>query len=512
MTDKDNRNYDINEFDWDGEEEAHQDQSGIELVESLIREALAVTTPVEDAWLRPSAVDNDRARIAYNVQYALDEIQKDYLKESIGDVRTLTFNAREYHDHPISHCITEISEDLIVRKFGDEPFVSVWGNLSRHRRLGHVGAKVVTDRVIPHDWFRNRGLEESTTSVGEFIKASGHLRYRLFLSTHALYYMTLEDIACWLGGNPDAEFHCIVHRHNKSKGVIHNELQYTVDSDGIVTQVNPKTGLKFSHRSLEPLFHTDSCRLFGGRQGLAWDIQKLAGDTYNIKFVLCGAEKCNNILDPWMLVKQDRNVTIRGDVTVYRCLGFEWYVYHGSNGKVVLEDVDLYDRLRRTIAGKERTPRAKQDLMAMCRRLANKNDIISIHQGFAHEVPPELMTDYVNAAFYADVRHELEVALLYHRENKAAVDALNKYLVEGHVPVDFTMIANVGRAVATPFHLLGGLLKDHSKEIGTDLLSGRERCSYSALPPDPFNIRVPSLNGTTPSVLTYLEDVPSIVK
>jgi hypothetical protein len=332
-------------------------------------------------------------------------------------------------------------------------------------------------------------MEESVTDLDAFVEARGHLRYRLFLATHTLYYMTLDEVASWLGGNPDAEFHAIVHRHNKSKGHINKgELQYTTDADGIVKQTNPLTGFTYSHRSIEPLFHTDSCRVLSGSKGLTWDINKLAGDNYLIKFVLCDASTANNVLDPWATLRKDREVFVRGDVTVYRALSFEWYVYHGAHGQILLEDVELYDRLRRTIAGKERTPRAKNDLMAMCRRLANKNDIISIHQGFAHEVLPERMTDYVNAAFYADVKHELEVALMYHRENKAAVDALNRYIAEGTVPVDFTNIARVGRAVSTPFLALGGLLADSHRGQRHVLLSGMPSAMTTQKPPDPFRI------------------------
>jgi len=84
----------------------------------------------------------------------------------------------------------------------------------------------------------------------------------------------------------------------------------------------------------------------------------------------------------------------------------------------------------------------------------------SIHQGFAHEVHPERMTDYVNAAFYADVKHELEVALMYHRENSKAIDTLNSYYQHGVVPTDFTDFARVGRAVASSFHMLVGITND----------------------------------------------------
>jgi len=127
--------------------------------------------------------------------------------------------------------------------------------------------------------------------------------------------------------------------------------------------------------------------------------------------------------------------------------------------------------------------------MAFCRRLANKNDIISVHQGFAHEVSPELMTDYVNAAFYADVKHELEVALMYHRENKGAVEALNRFIVEGKAPVDATVLGYVGRAVASPFHALGGLLKDRSFDTPPNIAVTQMMSVVAQIPPDPFKLR-----------------------
>jgi hypothetical protein len=488
MTDITNRVYDANAFDWEEEANDCQDQHAISEVESLIRTALVETAAVTDAWIRPSAVDNDRARVVYNVPYALDKNQKSSFEELVGDIRTVTYNASMYHDHPISHCLTEISEDLVVRKFDGEPFVDVWGNASRHRRLGHQGAKVVSSRQVPHDWFRNRGMEEVVTDVHSFKESNGHKRYRLFLATHALYYMSLDQVASWMGNNMDAEFHCIVHRHNKSKGHLNKgELSYTTDSEGYVRQINPLTGFTYQHRSVEPLFHTDSCRVLGGKVGLTWDINKLAGDNYHIKFVLCGVDVANKIVDPWMLIQKDREVKVRGDVTVYRVLGFEWYVYHSDRGQVLLEDTELYDRLRRTIAGKERTPRAKSELGAMCRRLANKNDIISIHQGFHHEISPERMADYVNAAFYADVKHELEVAIAFHRENKGAVEALNRYYAEGITPRDYTNVARVGRAVATPFNILVGLMNDSHNGPRNEFLGNKVLSVTEQEPPDPFS-------------------------
>jgi len=512
MTESLQRNYDPDQFDWDGHGTVEEDQSQDEEVESVLRQALAATTPVEDRWLRPSAVDNDRARVQYNCPYTLTKDQKEGLEELIGDTRTITYNASGYHDHPLSHCVTEISEDMVVRTFGTTPFVSVWGNHSRHRRAGHVGAKVVTDRNVPHDWFRNRGYEEVTTDMSSFIKGRGHMQYRLFLAVHALYYMRLEEVALWMAGNPDAEFHAVVHRHNKSHGRLnHGEIEYSTDSDGIVTQVNPLTGFKYKHRSVEPLFHVDSCRLFGGSVGLTWDINRLAGDAYHIKFVLCDPLLCHKVVDPYAIIGREREVFISGDVTTYRALGFEWYVYHNGGEPRLLEDVDLYDRLRRTIAGKARTPAAKADLMAMCRRLANKQDIISIHQGFYHKVAPEDMSLYVEAAFYADVQKELETALKFHRENRKAVETLNAWIIEGRTPVDLTVLANIGKAVALPFTTLSGLLNSRSCRIECEFVSTAPVRATLRAPPDPFGLAKPKLAPDIEKIRTIFKGFSSVV-
>jgi hypothetical protein len=248
-----------------------------------------------------------------------------------------------------------------------------------------------------------------------------------------------------------------------------------------------------------------------GKVGLAWDINRLAGDTYHVKFVLCDPRSCAKLTDPWDLIKTKREVTIKGDVTVYRVLGMEWYVYNSSGGQKVLHDVDLFDRLRRAVAGKERSVRARTELMNLCRRLANKNDIIAVHQGFHHEVDPELMTDYVSAAFYCDVDHELEVAIKYHRENKAAVDALNRFYVQGVVPPDYTNLAKVGKAVAAPFTCLAGLLLDGTVNARYSIMTGQPVAEFAGLPKDELGARaalVKTLNEDAAQMALQLRKGP----
>jgi len=111
-----------------------------------------------------------------------------------------------------------------------------------------------------------------------------------------------------------------------------------------------------------------------------------------------------------------------------------------SQGKIRIEDIDLFSKLRRYVAGKQRSPRLKTETVNYARRLCNKADIISIHGGGAHEIPVASMTDYVEVAFYVDQRSELDAALSFHRENARITEALNRYYETGSTPKDFTMV------------------------------------------------------------------------
>jgi len=217
-----------------------------------------------------------------------------------------------------------------------------------------------------------------------------------------------------------------------------------VSEEGIVTQKNVLTGETYSHPSLEALFHQQSARTRYG--GLTWTIKKLGGDTFLLQFVGCPREVAEVFKPLNHFKKETRTEWTFENTRVRKFLGWTW-MYTTRNGKeFLLEDVDLYDKLRRYVAGKPRTARMKSELSNYARRLINKADIISIHGGGCHEINVGRLSDYVEAAFYVDARHELEVAMSYARENATVVEILNAYYETGKVPMD---LAKVQKALYT---------------------------------------------------------------
>jgi len=132
------------------------------------------------------------------------------------------------------------------------------------------------------------------------------------------------------------------------------------------------------------------------------------------------------------------------DTVVRGFLGWTWMTVTKGDRKYQLVDCDLSDKLRRYIAGKPRNARMKSELMNYARRLTNKADIIAIHGGGAHEVLVGRMSDYVENAFYCDVRHELEVAMSYWRRNHVVTEALTTYYETGKMPLD---VAKIQKAI-----------------------------------------------------------------
>ena len=112
-----------------------------------------------------------------------------------------------------------------------------------------------------------------------------------------------------------------------------------------------------------------------------------------------------------------------------------------------MEDAGLLHKLRRYVAGRSRTPRTKTELVNYAKRLINKEDIISIHGGGAHEIRVGDLCDYVEAAFYMDVRHELEIAISHFRKNATLVKAINGYMEKGEVPTSLVLPTKIVHSI-----------------------------------------------------------------
>jgi len=263
--------------------------------------------------------------------------------------------------------------------------------------------------------------------------------------THGLYYLDVEKIGRILS-LPGRRIHALVHRHTGTHGFLNGgEQEYWVDQDLMVTQVNVATGEKYRHPSLEAMFHQASAKTAAG--GVAWTVRSGGGDNFIIEMVGCPNEICEDYVPLRFLKPESWEEHTYHSVSVKKFLHFTWMSATTTQGKIVIEDLDLFDKLRRYVAGKARTPRLKTETMNHARRLCNKLDIISIHGGGVSDVPAANMADYVEVAFAIDQRRELDAALSFHKDNARITDALNLYYEKGTTPKDFTLVT--GAAVMT---------------------------------------------------------------
>jgi len=257
--------------------------------------------------------------------------------------------------------------------------------------------------------------------------------------THAAYYMTMEDVGRIVNTSRLRKLSVLIHRHKETHGFLNmDEQEYWVSEEGVVTQENVATGEKYTHPSLEALFHQQTAKTAAG--GVAWTIRAGGGDSFFIDFVGCPNEICETYVPLRFLKPESWEEYSYSNVSVKKFLHWTWMSATTIEGTKRVEDIDLFSKLRRYVAGKQRTPRLKTETMNYARRLCNKADIIAIHGGGAHEIPVASMADYVEVSFYVDVKSELDSAISFHRENKQIVTALNAYYENGSTPKDFTLI------------------------------------------------------------------------
>jgi len=260
--------------------------------------------------------------------------------------------------------------------------------------------------------------------------------------THALYYMSIPEIARIVNTQSGRRVRALIHRHKDTRGELNaGEQAYTVGEDGWVQQINAATGEMYEHPTLEGLFHQTTAKTEFG--GVVWTIRAAGGDSYILDFVACPNDLCGEYKNIQVLKEKSWEVFHYNNVTVKKFLHWTWMSATTRKGEVQISDIDLLTKLRRYVAGKARNTKLKTETMNYARRLCNKADIIAIHGGGAHEIPVASMTDYVELAFYVDMRDELEVALSFHKENHVMVNALNKYYESGKMPTDFTMLTGL---------------------------------------------------------------------
>lgn len=432
-------NFDPDQFDWEGDTGIDLGDNHDTIVEAAFAAALAVH---EDSfgwtYVRESEL-RERARKLYHVKVVMPEEHRPWFEKEWPEYIFVWDTATQHHDHPRSHLVTELNELEVVGELlkHDTPYADLYGNPGRNAKYKRP-CLTLYDYKDARDYIRYQHADKFERAArlswrklvgGEY--SIGRNRIHDVVGTHCLYYLGLEAVGEYCNAHQKNRMHMIVHRHPESSGALNaGELVYGVSSEGIVTQKNVVTGESYTHPSVEALFHQFNCKTKFG--GLAWTVRKLGGDTFLVQFVGCPSDLCKDYV-PFKYLESPVEEVVN-EVRVRRFLHFTWTTYRSGGTPVYLEDAGLLHKLRRYASGRVRNVRTKTELVNYAKRLVNKEDIISLHGGDTHEVRCADLMDYVEAAFYMDIRHELEIALTYHRKNHTLVQAINAYMEKGEMP------------------------------------------------------------------------------
>jgi len=437
--------FDPDNFDWNDQPLGEADIA----IHDVIRDAAlqAINGPSPIRYVRPTAHDQDRPRPIFVNRYALDSTQTAQLEETMRGWVVDHNQARLVHDHPLSHVFREVQEYEMVEPFAQEAYIDMHGNPGRNAKYGRsavtMGGMYTAKAHLRY--YQKRGMVPVDI---DGIIAGNYTHSKNVANTHALYYESLDTIGklCKAG----FMYHALIHRHSEAHGFLNfGEQEYWVDMNGTVRQQNVKTGEEYSHPTCEPFFHQSTAITSHG--GITWDIRQAGPDAYVLRFVAAPVSMCEKFRTLDKLASSDASVVVVDDVTVHSFLGYRWYTKGTGKAAVSLADADLLEKLRRYIAGRKRTPEQKENLMNYCRRNCNKNDVISVHSGYYHKIPAHMMVDYVNTAFYMDIKHELESAIYFEQKYSVMKIALNEWYEKGTLPTHIYTPVEAVKAVANKF-------------------------------------------------------------
>lgn len=437
--------YDPENFDW-GDDDIpglNIDAIGEDIVEQLIMTALdAHEGHYGWRYLRKTDRKEGAGRL-FRVPYYMPEKDREFFEVEFPGYTFVWDGALGHHDHPVAHLCRELNELEMVDRLvtAGEQYIDLFGDGKRDSKYlrncvvmymlatakDYLRYQKKTGNMIPFD------MEKLCDPEGVL----GKLNHVVL--THGLYYLKLEDIARIVNVHSGRRLHALIHRHSQTHGSLNNgEQEYWVDHNGVVTQKNVATGEYYRHPTLEPLFHQFSAKTRYG--GLAWTVRKAGGDSFILEFVGCPNEVCGEFENIQALKTKSWEEYSYANISVQKFLHWTWMSASTAEGIVTIEDMDLFDKLRRYVAGKARTPRLKTETMNHARRLCNKDDIISLHGGGASGIRVASMKDYVEIAFRVDMKSELDIAISFHREDRKIIAALNNYYEKGEMPRDFTAI------------------------------------------------------------------------
>jgi len=436
--------YNPDNFDW-GEDApgVNLDDVGPDIVDQAVMAAMEVHEETYGWRFLKRSDRKEGAGRLFRCKHHMPKQKQEMFEEEFPGYTFVWDGALGHHDHPASNVATELNEiemtDPLVNS--GETWIDLFGNGGRDRKYKRKCINMYT-LATPKDYLRYQklGATDVKFDMDKLCDKDGvYGKVNHVTVTHALYYLSMEDIGRIVNVHSGRRLHALIHRHSKTRGELNfGEQEYVIDGNGVVTQWNVITGEKYQHPTLEPLFHQFSARTSHG--GVAWTVRAAGLDSFIVDFVGCPNTVCTDFVSVQKMKEKSWEEYEYNNISVQKFLHWTWMSATTSEGRVIIEDLELFSTLRRYVAGKQRTPRLKTETMNYARRLCNKNDIISIHGGGCSEIPVASMSNYVEVAFYVDVKSELDVALSFHRDNIKMTAALNKYYGDGQLPRDFTAI------------------------------------------------------------------------
>jgi len=436
--------YNPDDFDW-GEDAPGVDLNdvGPEMLDQIVMATLAAH---EEAYgwrfLKRSDVKEGAGRL-YRCKFYMPPSGKEFFREQFPGYTFVWDGATGHHDHPVSHLCNELNEIEMVEGLvsSGEPWIDLFGNGNRDRKYKRKCVNMFT-LATSKDYIRYQepGSTDVLFDMDKLCDPDGvYGKIKHITITQALYYLSMEQIGRIVNVHSGRRLHALVHRHSKTRGELNaGEQEYFIDGNGVVTQWNVATGEKYTHPTLEPLFHQFNATTSHG--GVAWTVRAAGGDSFIIEFVGCPNQVCTEFVTVQKLKEQSWEEYEYNSISVQKFLNWTWMSATTSRGRIQIEDLDLFNDLRRYVAGKQRTPRLKTEVVNKARRMCNKNDIIAIHGDGASDIPVASMNDYAELAMYIDQKTELEIALSLHKDNHRMTSALNAYYSEGKMPRDYTAI------------------------------------------------------------------------
>jgi len=447
--------FDPNMFDWgDGAPGINLDDVAPDAAEIVMEAALrAQEATFGWTYLRRTDVKETAGRL-YRCKFFMPKPDREWFEEQFPGYTFVWDTATEHHDHPVAHLATELNEIMMTERLvrEGEVWIDLFGNGNRARKYKRKCFNMYTLKT-PKDYIRYRKLGDydvpyDLDKLCDPDSVFGKINH--VTTTHAMYYLSMDDIGRIVNTSKERVFEGLVFRHKDVHGFLnHKEQEYRVNEDGWVQQTNVATGEKYTHPSMEAMFQQFSARTKYG--GVAWTVKAAGGDAFIIKCVGCPNEICENFVPLRFLQPQTRETISYRGLTVKKFLHWTWMSASTVDGEVQIEDQDLFNKLRRYVAGKQRTPRLKTELMNHARRLCNADDIISVHGGGASSVATARIHHYVEVAFYVDQRSELDMAISLNRDNLTVTKALNEYIEKGVTPRDFTAVTTAAVVTTRTF-------------------------------------------------------------